>query len=61
MNILAGAYDLQGNYGKTGNYEDEYGILINKLALPKNDMLRSRVWVEFMLILEMFLSSVLSM
>lgn len=34
VNILAGAYDLQGNYGKTGNYEDEYGILINKLPYP---------------------------
>ena len=34
VNILAGAYDLQGNYGKTGNYNDEYGILINKLAYP---------------------------
>lgn len=34
VNILAGAYDLQGNYGKTGNYNGEYGILINKLAYP---------------------------
>lgn len=34
VNILAGPYDLQGNYGKTGNYEDEYGILINKLPYP---------------------------
>ena len=31
VNILAGAYDLQGNYGKTPLYDDEYGILINKL------------------------------
>ena len=34
VNIAAGAYDLQGNYGKTGNYGGEYGILINKLAYP---------------------------
>ncbi len=34
VNILAGAYDLQGNYGKTGNYGGDYGILINKLAYP---------------------------
>ena len=34
VNILAGAYDLQGNYGKTGNYAGTYGILINKLSYP---------------------------
>ena len=34
VNILAGPYDLQGNYGKTGSYDDEYGILINKLPYP---------------------------
>lgn len=34
VNIVAGPYDLQGNYGKTGNYAGEYGILINKLAYP---------------------------
>lgn len=34
VNIQAGAYDLQGSYGKTKNYGDEYGILINKLAYP---------------------------
>ncbi len=34
VNILSGAYDLQGNYGKTGNYNGTYGILINKLPYP---------------------------
>lgn len=31
---LGGPYDLQGNYGKTPNYDGEYGILINKLPYP---------------------------
>ena len=34
VNILSGAYDLQGNYGKTGNYAGSYGILVNKLSYP---------------------------
>lgn len=34
VNIVAGPYDLQGNYGKTPTYDDEYGILINKLPYP---------------------------
>lgn len=34
VNILAGAYDLQGNYGKTKLYDGTYGILINKLPYP---------------------------
>ncbi len=34
VNILSGAYDLQGNYGKTGLYNGDYGILINKLPYP---------------------------
>lgn len=34
VNILSGPYDLQGNYGKTGNYNGTYGILINKLSYP---------------------------
>lgn len=34
VNILSGAYDLQGNYGKTGSYAGTYGILINKLSYP---------------------------
>ena len=29
-----GPYDLQGNYGKTGLYDGDYGILINKLPYP---------------------------
>lgn len=34
VNILSGAYDLQGNYGKTSSYAGTYGILINKLSYP---------------------------
>ncbi len=34
VNIVAGAYDLQGDYGKTGNYGGEYGILIDDLPYP---------------------------
>ncbi len=34
VNIVAGPYDLQGDYGRTANYNGEYGILINKLPYP---------------------------
>ena len=34
VNISSGPYDLQGTYGKTGNYGGEYGILIDDLAYP---------------------------
>jgi len=34
VNILAGPYDLQGSYGKTGNYNGTYGILIDDLPYP---------------------------
>lgn len=34
VNIVAGPYDLQGNYGNTANYNGTYGTLINKLPYP---------------------------
>ncbi len=34
VNILAGAYDLQGSYDKTGVYNGDYGILIDTLPYP---------------------------
>ncbi len=34
VNIVAGPYDLQGDYGKTAKYDDEYGILIDDLPYP---------------------------
>lgn len=34
VNILAGAYDLQGSYDKTGLYDGDYGILIDNLPYP---------------------------
>ncbi len=34
VNLVAGPYDLQGNYGNTPDYNGSYGILINNLPYP---------------------------